>query len=455
MDSENSGLLEARQLQMWDMDASNPPRIALAVIARHLVNPAPILRFLENARSFKHSVERVIVACSHTFSDAAADEIRRKTRLDIVWAAGDDRLRNRLISGGLTDDQVDGLLNVSSWERYRQVPYGAYRNAALLQAILAGVDALLFFDTDVYPKVLTRVDRESAEFRDVDFVGTHMASLLKRRTVATTSDYSGYYIIPPMGFRGLDQLLAGLCKEQLQGYLADCSRHHCLNLGRPVPGSPRPTRKLLGGNLGLNLRQPESLSPFYSTMYVFEGKCVQGRGEDTLLGEAIARSNAQMVDVDLRIFHDTYPDFPRVPDIQQRAVRSRFYRACLGWIGRNPFLTWFLDRSGQLKESFDEAIEIQRQGLAQGGLTAAEALHDPRFARLGPAFEASLDELPVAIQRYKRLIKAWAGFLDAFMDRREYDEEATASYTGTPSTDRSSWRGGVKPSGDSFAAWPP
>jgi hypothetical protein len=94
-------------------------------------------------------------------------------------------------------------------------------------------------------------------------------------------------------------------------------------------------------------------------------------------------------------------------------IRTRFYHACLGWIGRNPFLTWFLDRSGELGRPFDEAMQRQREGLRVGGLHAARAFDDPRFAELGQAFDAAHHQLPAAIRRYERLMAGWSAFLDA------------------------------------------
>jgi hypothetical protein len=394
------------------------PKIALALITRHLDDPDLILRFVDNARRFRHPVDRVIAAYSHRLKASTITAVSQRIRIDILHAANDGGLRKRLRDGGLNERAVDDLLDVPSWVPHRQAPYSAYRNAVLLHALVEGMDGVIFFDSDVYPKVLTGVKDGRPSFRRVDFVGTHVSTLSKTRIVASTSDYSGYYIIPPMAFDGLEQLLTGLRKQKALDYVKSSGDHHCLNLGSPGPRHPRPTKKLLGGNLGLGLRHPEDLSLFYSTTYVFHGKCIMGRGEDTLLGRAIARSSRGIVDVDLPVFHDTYSGFPDVPDMCQEEIRTRFYQACLGWIGRNPFLTWFLDQAGELGVSFDDAIQRQRAGLQAGGPKAAQAFDDPRFADLSRAFEASLGELPVAIRRYERLMAGWNAFLDVFYPGR-------------------------------------
>jgi hypothetical protein len=397
------------------------PKIALAVITRRLEDPDAVLQFVDNAEQFEHAVDRVIVAHSHGTRPAAVSAIEARVRLDVLRASGDRGLRDRLRSGGLGIKAVDGLLAAPSWAAYREVPYSAYRNAVLLHALLEGLDAVLFFDSDVFPKVLTGIEGGEPRFHAVDFVGAHLTALLENKAVASTSEYSGYYIIPPMAFDGLEPLLIGLRKEKALAFVQGGRQHHCLNLGGTRSRRPKPTHKPLGGNLGLWLRHPDDLSLFYSTTYVFGGQCIMGRGEDTLLGRAIAKSSRRIVDIDLPVFHDTYPGFPAVPDIGQAEIRSRFYAACLGWIGRNPFLTWFLDQAGELGLPFEDAIQRQRTGLRVGGVEAATALDDPRFQVLIRAFDASLQALPAAIRRYRRLMAGWDAFLGAFSsqpDRR-------------------------------------
>ncbi|MGA9531255.1 MAG: hypothetical protein WBR18_00930, partial [Anaerolineales bacterium] len=370
------------------MKGQSTPKTALAVITRRLEDPGSILHFIDNAQQYEHPVDRVIVAHSHGARPAALRTIEKRVRLDVLCASGDRGLRDRLLSGGLCMDSVDGLLAVPSWGPHRQAPYSASRNAVLLHSLLEGLDALLFFDTDVFPQVLTGIEGGEPQFRPVDFVGAHLTALRENAAVASTSEYSGYYIIPPMAFDGLEPLLIGLRKEAALLFVKGSPRHHTLNLGGSQPRRPKPTDKPLGGNLGLWLQHPEDLSLFYSTTYAFKGHCIMGRGEDTLLGRAIARSSRGIVDVDLPVFHDTYPGFPAVPDIGQAEIRDRFHLACLGWIGRNPFLSWFLDQAGELGLPFEEAMERQRTGLQQGGVEAAEAFDDPRFADLVHAFDA-------------------------------------------------------------------
>jgi hypothetical protein len=393
------------------------PRIAFGYITRYLNNPIPIRRFLDNAQKHGHRIDRVIIAYSHGVDSGAVDFLRSRVGVSLLHACGDESLRAKLQESGLEPDHAGHLLDVPEWSTSREVPYGTYRNHVLIEAILSGMDVLLFFDSDVQPRVLTAVAGEQCAWQEIDFVGQHMKTLSRSDVVATTSDYSGYYIIPPMQFMGLSDFLYGLGKGMALEYMEGCQSHQCLNVGPEKPGEPKPTNKPLGGNLGLSLNQIDKLAPFYSVMYDYRGSWVKGRGEDTLLGQALFKMECGIMDIDLRIFHDTYIDFPRPPDIHRTPIRDRFYRACLGWIGRNPFMTWFLDRSDSLDVSFRAEIEQQRIGLRVGGEQAAHALNDARFADLPQAFEVSYEALPRAIDRYHHLIEGWDTFVKILAER--------------------------------------
>jgi hypothetical protein len=398
--------------------------IALGLITRHFFDPEPVLRFLNNARSHGHTIDRVIIAYSHKKDKSAVEEVERRCPIDLLRVSDPRALQQQMQQVGVPSVSIRGLLDLPDGGKEGEVPYGAYRNTVLYKALLEGIDYVLFFDTDVEPRVLTHLDGSEVKWKEIDFVGTHMQSLSKEDVSATTSEYSGYYIIPPMSFLGLGELLIGLGKGMALEYMEDCHEHQCLNLGPVSPGTPKPTDKPLGGNLGLNLRQPWRLAPFYSTIYSFSGMTIKGRGEDTLLGQSISASKGRIIDVDLRIFHDTFEDFPDAPDVRKESIRSRFYWACLGWIGRKPFLSWYLDQMGYLKTDWRSETTLQRIGLEVGGEKAAEYLRDPRFRDLTAAFEASFAALPDSITRYQRLMEGWQALLRALgRDRPPTEKE--------------------------------
>ncbi len=152
------------------MSTLGSSKIALGLITRYFHDPMPILRFLDNAMKFGHHIDQVIVAYSHGVKQEAVASIEERTGVTIVEAHGDANMRSRLLFAGLSDDEVDGLLDVPSWPRQQEVPYGAYRNAVLIQALLDGFDFLLFFDTDVQPLVLTAIEGKKPVWQEVDFI---------------------------------------------------------------------------------------------------------------------------------------------------------------------------------------------------------------------------------------------------------------------------------------------
>lgn len=388
-------------------------RIALAQITRFLDSPEPAQQFLRNARDYGHRVERLIVAYSHGVDEQAVRTLRRQTRLDMVSAHGDPGLSRRLSEARLTDREVNGLLDVPSWQKWNEIPYGAYRNAALYSALLEGIDYLIFFDSDVRPRELSAIEDESPVWKQIDYVGEHLASLSLPGVIATSSEYSGYYIIPPIEFDGLNQLLVGLGKSTEAHCLARLDERGCLATSYPGEVRTGPTDKLLGGNLGLSLGNPEQLLPFYSSGYEFGGRYLMGRGEDTFLSHGLLDIGSEMIDIKLPIFHDTFVDFPSKPNIQTNEVRDRFYNACLGWIGRNPLLAWRRAELGTLETSLEAEFQMQLRGLRLGGTKAARYLSDDRFASLGDALESSMAALPQTIARYQSLISGWTALQDA------------------------------------------
>lgn len=92
------------------------------------------------------------------------------------------------------------------------VGYGKNRNNVLMKAMLTGSDILIFVDTDVYPKLLVETVNGVIK-QEIDFIGEHMKYLSLDSVMISTSDYSGYYIIPPMKFKGMEYLYRGLQKD--------------------------------------------------------------------------------------------------------------------------------------------------------------------------------------------------------------------------------------------------
>jgi len=119
-------------------------------------------------------------------------------------------------------------------------------------ALLNNHDYLFFFDSDVFPKILTKYSATDSKFEEIDFIGEHLKALNSdRRVVASTSDYTGFYIIPKMKFPHLNDLLYGIQKEeQYERIITNQIPVFSEKYGQNI----RKTKKVLGGNLAINFQ---------------------------------------------------------------------------------------------------------------------------------------------------------------------------------------------------------
>lgn len=136
-------------------------------------------------------------------------------------------------------------------------------------------------------------------------------------------------------------LLWGLHKEDMAEFWQSSEVHGGLIVQEAGTPELQPTTKVLGGNMGIRMSALTTLPPFFSPYYFYNKTPLLARGEDTLMGLAASRSQIKCLDIQTPIFHDTYGDYPKIPNLKNdSSVRDRLYYACTGWIGRNVFLRW-------------------------------------------------------------------------------------------------------------------
>ena len=380
-------------------------KIIFGMIARQLTDPGPIVAFLSNAARHQQKIERVIVSVSGGIDPAAVRAIEAHAPLEVIDLNRPEARMAELVELGLTEAEASALFSHSIFDLSGRMPYGPNRNGVILSAIKAGGDVLFFADSDVSPVLLS--GRPSCHyFEEADVFGCHLSALKDSglpMVGVTTSDYSGYYIIPPMSFEGIDIFLEGLQKEGALDFVRHSGQHHALTFDAGAARRPFSTDKILGGNVCMRLEIFRECLPFFSTAYNFAGEWWLTRGEDTLLGKSLAASGkCKVVDIDLRLFHDTFDNFPEVPDLlSDEGIRDRFYTTCLGWIGRNPILNAL--------DGKDAAAISNRQieCLSRSVDAAAAYFGDDRFLNLPEAARAAIEQLPSALEAYKSLQRLW------------------------------------------------
>ena len=376
---------------------------ALGMIVRSLDSDIELMRFIDNAEEYGHKLDCVIVAYARNVDPDVERRINNRVRLFTVninnphfslW-----QFRRLGISGAATQT----LLKCPEGMQRDMVPYGFNRNMVMIEAMLRSVDILFFTDSDVLPVALKMTPYGIAA-RDIDFFGAHLEHL-EAGSQVTTGEYSGYNILPPASFDGMEDLLAGLQKADMLEYWQKSEAHRCLAT-QPHKLEPKPCAKILGGNCAIKLSALYRLPPFFSSYYTVGGELFLSRGEDTVLGLEIAKNEVVCTDIGLNPLHDTYKNYPAEPNLKgDTETQERFYYACTGWVGRNPFLNYLCGND------INSVREFQRGRLNDGLQALAKYTSNPLFYNVLNNFDVSWENLGRYVSEYGRVLDAWGEFI--------------------------------------------
>ena len=390
-------------------------KISIATVTKDFNSLEPIRDFLENALKYNHKIYSIIIVYSHNCNFRLVESLREKVKVFLLKVNDSPEIIKSLIKVGLSIENIGTLLNCHTLKEHKLVPYGMNRNYALIQALLNGSEAIFFIDTDVYPKVLIK-ENDVVREKEIDFIGRHLEYLKKEKVIITTSDYSGYSIIPPMCFNGMRELFLGLQKEDAYEFARNSEKHACLNLDNDKKRKVFETSKILGGNVAIKLTDYKEIKPFFSTVYNVKGENFLTRGEDTLLGIKFKNCHKKCIDIDTKIFHNTFGNYPKVPDIKKdKSIKDRFFYTCLGWIGRNPFLNWLKG------EDIKEVKKWQKEKSVIGSRALASYLRDERFLILPEALDKSYHDLERVINEYNHTMQAWNNLIEK-LEKRELNK---------------------------------
>lgn len=379
-------------------------KIALGMIIRSLTSDEILMKFLENAEKYGHTIDCVIVAYSHQLDPQVERTINSKVPLFTIDIKNPSYCAEQLQRRGMSDDTKQTLLKCPIDISIGLVPYGYNRNIVTVEAILRGMDILFFVDYDVLPTVL-KMTPSGPVIEDVDFFGAHL-EYLNSGSQVTTGEYSGYNILPPASFDGMEDLLIGLQKSDMLEYWQSSDTHRCLAFQSAVR-NPKPCTKILGGNAAIRLSAFSSLPPFFSSYYTLSKELFLCRGEDTILGMGIAKSGTICTDIDLNPLHDTYKNFPAEPNLRNDIItQERFYYACTGWVGRNPFLNY-------IRGADPESVrEYQREHLERGLRALAVYTSNNMYYGVLRNFDVSWENLGRYISEYEYVLDAWAELIE-------------------------------------------
>ncbi len=377
------------------------PKTAIGMITRTLDENNSLISFIQNARKYNHEIDKVIVVVCSSYDEKHFALLKSLTDIIMIDANDLTNYYSRLDKLGMSQNSIIELLGQKPLGERKLIPYGYARNLIVMEAMLSGEDELVFIDSDVRPEVLIN-NGEDYTFKEVDYIGSHL-KYLRSGSVITTSEYSGYNILPPARFDGMEELLIGLGKENMREYWLSSEKHKSLNLQndtKPISD----VIKVLGGNCAFKTEVFYSITPFFSSYYQLDGEYLLSRGEDTTLSEAIKRLGIKCTDINVNIFHDTYGNFPEEPDLKNDPlIQERFFYACTGWIGRNPFYD-FLKRIISNKR-------IRKVNLNIGVKALCRYTGNDKFLLLNDAFYNSALSRDTYIARYMALKNAWKEFV--------------------------------------------
>jgi len=169
----------------------------------------------------------------------------------------------------------------------------------------------------------------------------------------------------------------------------------------------KPCKKILGGNMAIKLSSFAKLPPFFSSHYTLDGELFLCRGEDTVLGLEIAQGGIKCTDIGINPLNDTYKEYPVEPDLRgDKSVQGRFYYACTGWVGRNPFYNYILGNDIEATRDF------QRAQLEIGLKALADYTSNPGFYSVLKNFDVSWNNLDRYINEFKQVTEAWNNFME-------------------------------------------
>jgi len=374
-------------------------KIAFGMIVRSVDSDLELMRFVDNAQKFGHRLECLIVAYTHRLNPQAVRNLNEKVPLIAININAPQYCTERFTHLGMTDSTKKTLLDCPVDAAGGLVPYGFNRNLVVIEALLRKMDILIFSDSDVIPAVLTAGNNENA-VQEVDFFGAHL-SHLQSDVKITTGEYSGYNILPPASFDGMEELLEGLQKSDMLSFWQTSSTHKGLAVQAAL-STPKPCTKVLGGNVAIKLDVFKVLPPFYSTHYYVGKELFLGRGEDTVLGTTIAQKGISCMDIGLNPLHDTFMDYPNPPDLlRDKAVQQRLYYACTGWVGRNPFLNYLLGKD------LESTRQYQREKLITGLDALSKYTSNPKYETIIKNFDISWGSVKRYTEEYEQTMGAW------------------------------------------------
>lgn len=251
--------------------------------------------------------------------------------------------------------------------------YAGKRNSILYGAVKNKLDYLLFLDDDEYPMAVTKT-RATAVWGGQRVIADHLSHIPDADI--TNGHHCGYISpIPYLSFN--DTLPESDFRLFIEAISNDIVNWDSISALMKNGGATYADVKILmtdeaeevqevnhtkfisGANLGINLTQPPRVSPFYNPP--------GARGEDTFLSTCL--SDRKVMRIPCYTFHDGFSTYSHLMDgvlpiqlmyirTDSKAVVTRFFKACIGWIRYKPLLLYITQR-----DEYEDKIRQMRENL--------------------------------------------------------------------------------------------
>lgn len=251
--------------------------------------------------------------------------------------------------------------------------YASQRNAVIYSAIKSGMDYLIFLDDDEYPVAVTKT-RKTAVWGGQHVLSTHLKNI--EEADYTHGHHCGYispipYIeyndaMSETDFRSFIEAISNdiLSWEKVKKVMNSRGVTYAdpaVIISETTEEVPEinHAKFISGANLGINLKNPGSIFPFYNPP--------GARGEDTFLSTCL--SDKKVLKVPCYTFHDGFSSYNNLLEgalpivlkfmkADNKKISDRFYKACLGWIRYKPLLLYITQM-----EQYEEKIADMRHKL--------------------------------------------------------------------------------------------
>lgn len=244
------------------------------------------------------------------------------------------------------------------------------RNTVMYYAIKHKMDYLLFWDDDEYPLATLKEDGKTTWMKQ-DNILKHIECMEQEKADVTIGYHCGYISpIPYIDFNekfteeNFEKLIEVVSndivswesiREKMENNngVTYAKKELAQGIGTYEIKSDGIGKWVAGSTLCLNLKNRDKIPAFYNPPYA--------RGEDTFFSTLL--DNSKTMRVPVYHFHDgflkyteimngIYPKSLRKINVKEENIKTRFFKASIGWIRYKPLLLYIKD-----KEKYEDEIK--------------------------------------------------------------------------------------------------